>query len=74
MAKTDRNVSPDTLPRDGVSRFNQIEPFLPCSRETWRKLVKAKKAPQPVRLGKRCTVYPNREMHAWFADPQNYQA
>jgi prophage regulatory protein len=65
---------PATLPKDGVSRFNQIEPFLPFSKETWRKLVNAKKAPQPTKLGSRCTVYQNAEVHRWFADPANYQA
>lgn len=65
---------PAVLPKDGVSRFHQIAPFLPFSRETWRKLVLAKKAPQPIKIGMRCTMYPNAEMHNWFADPANYQA
>lgn len=62
------------LPQDGVSRFNQIEPFLPCSRETWRKLVIAKRAPQPIKIGNRCTVYKNSDVHRWLADPANYTA
>ena len=40
-----------TLPLDGMSRFKQFQTFLPISRETWRKLVRDKRAPQPVRMG-----------------------
>ena len=40
-----------TLPKDGMSRFKQFQTFLPVSRETWRKLVRDKRAPQPVRMG-----------------------
>lgn len=65
---------PQTLPIDGVSRFGQLGPFLPCSRETWRKLVLAKRAPQPIKIGERCTVYRNSEVHAWLADPAGYRA
>jgi prophage regulatory protein len=72
MAKQDQPAI--VLPKDGVSRFNQIEPFLPFSKETWRKLVQAKKAPQPIRIGNRCTVYPNAQVHIWLSDPANYHA
>jgi len=63
-----------TLPADGMSRWNQIAPFAPFSRETFRLLVIAGKAPQPVKLSERCTAYPNRELHKFFADPLNYRA
>jgi hypothetical protein len=62
------------LPMDGMSRLKQIEPFLPFSREKFRTLVIAGKAPQPVKLSQRCTVYPNRELHKFFSDPLNYCA
>lgn len=40
-----------TLPAIGLSKWAQIAPFIPCCRETWRKLVLAGKAPgdPPVR-------------------------
>lgn len=63
-----------TLPADGMSRWNQIAPFSPMCREKFRQLVKAGKAPQPVRFSERCTAYSNRELHAFFADPLNYRA
>lgn len=63
-----------TLPPVGMSRWGQIAPFMPFSREKFRQLVKAGKAPQPVKLSERCTAYPNRELHKFFADPLNYRA
>lgn len=67
-------VIPQSLPVNGMSRLNQIVPFLSFSREKFRQLVKAGRAPQPVRLSLRCTVYSNQEMHRFFADPLNYRA
>jgi prophage regulatory protein len=63
-----------TLPADGMSRWNQIAPFSPFSREKFRQLVIAGKAPQPVKFSERCTAYQNRELHRFFADPLNYIA
>jgi prophage regulatory protein len=60
------------LPADGMSRWKQIEPFSPFSREKFRQLVLAGKAPQPVKFSERCTAYPNRELHKFFADPLSY--
>jgi prophage regulatory protein len=62
------------LPLDGMSRWNQLAPFSPFCREKFRQLVRAGKAPQPVRFSERCTCYSNREMHRFFADPLSYQA
>ena len=71
-------ISPDvqqvSLPFDGMSRWNQIAPFSPFCREKFRQLVRAGKAPQPVKFSERCTAYPNRELHRFFADPLNYRA
>lgn len=61
-----------TLPADGMSRWNQIAPFSPFSREKFRQLVNAGKAPPAIRLSERCTCYSNRELHRFFADPLNY--
>lgn len=66
--------TPNTLPADGMSRWGQFEPFSPISKERFRQLAKDGRAPQPVRLGIRCTMYPNRELHRWLADPVNYRA
>ena len=76
MAK--QSVSPEdariSLPLDGLSRWRQIEPFSPVSREKFRQLVNEGRAPSPIRLGERTTCYQNRELHKFFADPINYRA
>jgi len=54
---------------DGMSRWSQIAPLSPFCRETFRKLVAAGKAPQPVKFSTRCTAYPNRALHKFFAAP-----
>ena len=61
-----------SLPVDGMSRWSQIAPFSPFSREKFRQLVLAGKAPPAHRLSERCTAYQNRELHRFFADPVNY--
>lgn len=67
-------ASPLTLPMVGLSTFAQINPFLPYGRETWRKLVRAGKAPQPIRLSGTCVAYRNEEIHRYLADPAGYRA
>ena len=60
------------LPKMGMSRLKQIQPFLPISREKFRQLVREHKAPQPIYLGSRCAMYKNEELHKFLADPVNY--
>ncbi|KXU89937.1 transcriptional regulator [Paraburkholderia monticola] len=66
--------SPLSLPLDGLTTWNDLKLFLPFSRETARKLELAGQFPRRQRLTQRCTVYNNRELHRWFADPLNYRA
>ncbi|CAM2193248.1 prophage regulatory protein [Paraburkholderia kururiensis] len=66
--------TPQALPTVGFSRWSQLQHFIPVSRETWRKLVKEGKAPQPQRWTERCTVYSNEEIHRWMKNPAAYQA
>ena len=63
----------EVLPLIGMSRFSQFKKFLPLSREKFRQLVKAGKAPKPVRMGTRLTMYSNEELHRFLADPLNYE-
>jgi predicted DNA-binding transcriptional regulator AlpA len=62
----------NTLPPVGHSRWGQIAPFIGVSRETWRQLCKTGRAPEPIRLSARCTVWKNSEIHAYLADPLGY--
>lgn len=65
---------PEVLPATGKSRFSQFKKFIPVSKEKFRQLSKAGRAPQPERMGIRCTFYDNGELHRWLADPINYRA
>lgn len=62
----------ETLPKIGMSRFSQFKKFLPLSREKFRQLSKAGKAPQGIRMGSRLTMYSNEELHRFLANPLNY--
>ncbi|NWK42883.1 helix-turn-helix transcriptional regulator [Ralstonia pickettii] len=73
-AVTEIQKVPETLPSVGFSRWSQLQYFIPVSRETWRKLVKDGRAPQPQRWTERCTVYSNAEVHRWMQNPAAYQA
>lgn len=66
-------LTPITLPTVGMSRWEQLRHFIPVSRETWRQLVIAGKAPQPVRLTERCTMYDNVAVHRWLAAPTDFR-
>lgn len=76
MAQKIDNSEPTrmALPANGMSRWKQFAPFVPFSREKFRQLVIAGKAPQPVRFSERCTAYYNRDLLKFFADPLNYSA
>ena len=74
MARTQELPKPETLPATGKSRFSQFKKFIPVSKEKFRQLSKAGRAPQPERMGIRCTFYDNGELHRWLADPVNYRA
>jgi len=74
MAVTEVSHPHFSLPQVGKSRWKQIQPLLGISREKWRQLCLDGKAPKPTRLGERCTVWDNSEVHRWIADPLNYQA
>jgi hypothetical protein len=63
---------PLTLPMIGMSRWTQIKIFIPFSKEKFRLLSLEKKAPQPKRMGIRCTFYSNQEIHRFLEDPLNY--
>ncbi len=68
-----RDAGQVALPTVGLSKWSQIQPFIPLCRESWRKLVLAGKAPQPIRLSPACTVYRNEDVHRWLSDPLNYR-
>lgn len=66
--------APATLPRDGFSRWANLRVPIPLSRETVRQREREGKFPRSIRLTQRCTVWSNREIHRYLADPLNYRA
>ena len=74
MAHKAESTTTPTLPAVGMSGFKQIQPFINLSRESWRKLVRAHRAPAPIVLSPTCVRYRNEELHKFLADPLNYRA
>ena len=72
MGNKDLSQETETLPKIGMSRFSQFKKFLPLSREKFRQLSKAGKAPQGIRMGSRMTMYSNEELHRFLANPLGY--
>lgn len=73
MGNKDLNQEVETLPKIGMSRFSQFKKFLPLSREKFRQLSKAGKAPKGIRMGSRLTMYSNEELHRFLANPISYE-
>lgn len=69
----DKKIYIESLPSIGWSRFSQFKQFLPISREKFRQLSKAGKAPQGVRMGLRLTMYSNKELHLFLSNPLAYE-
>ncbi|ABI59379.1 MULTISPECIES: helix-turn-helix transcriptional regulator [Nitrosomonas] len=65
---------PETIPLTGKSRWSQLKPFIPVSKEKFRQLSVAGLAPKRCKLGERITMYDNAEVHRWLADPAGYRA
>ncbi|MBU3562361.1 MULTISPECIES: transcriptional regulator [unclassified Polynucleobacter] len=74
MRSKQLTIEPEVLPLSGMSRFSQFQKFLPLSREKFRQLSKAGKAPKGMRMGSRLTMYSNQELHRFFANPLNYKS
>jgi predicted DNA-binding transcriptional regulator AlpA len=73
VEKIKSNSSIDSLPLIGMSRFSSFKSYLPFSREKFRQLSKAGKAPQGIRMGTRLTMYENKEIHRFLANPLGYE-
>ncbi|WP_081070073.1 helix-turn-helix transcriptional regulator [Burkholderia cepacia] len=73
-SNTFASQAPVGLPLDGFSRWSDLRPFVPLSRETVRQRELEGRFPRARRLTQRCTVWSNREIHRWIADPLNYRS
>lgn len=73
MRESDADAHVPTLPSVGMSRWEQLRHFIPLSRESWRKLVNARRAPMAHKLSARCTMYANVDVHRWLANPAEFR-
>ena len=60
-------TEPKTLPLTGMSRANQLLPFLPFGATTLWNWSKDGRFPAPVKLSPTCTAWRNADVHEWFA-------
>jgi prophage regulatory protein len=58
----------NTLPEVGFVREPVVLAHVGFGRTKWRSLVADEMAPQPRRLGPRCTMYDASEIRAWIAE------
>lgn len=56
----------------GLYRWAEIKPYLPISESSWRRLVAAKTAPQPIKLSRKCTLWRGSEVLKWLENPLEY--
>lgn len=59
---------------DGLYRWAQIKDILPISESTWRRRIADKKAPPPMTLGTRCTLWRGSDVLEWLRQPDIYTA
>ncbi|UXZ05542.1 helix-turn-helix transcriptional regulator [Moraxella nasicaprae] len=65
--------NPTTLPQDGMSRLNQLLPYLPIGKSTVWAWVKQGKFPPPIKFGTHCTAWKNSDILSWLDNPNGWQ-
>ena len=63
-----------TLPDCGFVRWKQLQHLLPFSREYWRQLILAGRAPTPIKHGNRCVMFRVEDIREFLNDINNYKA
>lgn len=58
------------LPTNGMSRANDLLPFLPFGKTTLWTWSKDGRFPAPIKLSETTTAWNNADVHAWFASKQ----
>ena len=69
----DLRIDIKQLPVNGLSRWSILKNYIPFSKEKFRQLQMQGKAPQPIRMGIRCTFYKNEEIHQFLNNPLDYK-
>lgn len=60
------------IQENGLYRMREFTAAVKVSREKLRQLSKQGKAPKPIRMGNRCTLYSGKSILKFIADPLNY--
>lgn len=71
--KEEKNTIADIEP-EGLYRWAQIKDLLPISESTWRRRIAAGKAPKPIVLSSRCTLWRGSDVLQWLLHPDKYSA
>ncbi|SPY08409.1 helix-turn-helix transcriptional regulator [Oligella urethralis] len=64
----------NALDPNGLYRWKELEEHLPIGRDFWHRRVKQGKAPSPIRIGTRCTLWRGSDVMEWLKNPETYQA
>lgn len=59
---------------EALYRLSELKHFLPIAPSTWRKLVANQKAPQPIKLSAKCTLWRGSDVLTWLRNPDSYKA
>ena len=59
---------------EALYRLTEIEPFLPIGSSTWRRMVAKQRAPQPIKLSAKCTLWRGSDILDWLRSPEEYSA
>ena len=73
MSTQTANAIDGPLIPGGWSRWKDIAPFIPFSRETYRLKAKNGDVPRPVVYSGRITVYLNDEINQWLNHPAEHR-
>ncbi|OYD77991.1 UNVERIFIED_ORG: AlpA family transcriptional regulator [Burkholderia sp. CF145] len=68
------HAQPLHLPRDGYSRWKDLQNFVPLSRETVRLREKEGRFPRRIHLTERTAAWRNADIHEWLKSPETYRA
>lgn len=66
-----RNIN--DLPQDGYIRIKELNRFVSISRSTLYRMIAAGRAPKPLRLSSRVSLYKVSEVKRFLNDPTGYK-
>ncbi len=72
VMKQENDIEVVRILPEGLYRWNEVKEFIPVSREKWRQLVIAGKAPASIKLSLTCVVWRGSDVLEWLADPVGY--